>query len=132
MNVTCHFIPLAYPQDAAQFSESDLCRVLKQVGLEKLQYQLRLETDWSHRLSGGEQQRVMFARLLLNRPELLLLDETTSALDEASALELVQKLKTELRDSAIVLVSHQRFLSSLAENTLHLDDKPEYVAASTQ
>jgi len=116
---------LAYPSDASQFSECDLQWALSEVGLEKLHYQLTLETDWSNRLSGGEQQRVMFARLLLNRPKLLLLDETTSALDEVSALELLQKLKTELCDSAIVLVSHQSFLSSLAENKLRLGDTPD-------
>lgn len=115
---------LAYPRHASQFSEPDLQRVLKDVGLEKLQYQLALEGDWGNRLSGGEQQRIMFARLLINRPKLLLLDETTSSLDETSALELLQKLKTALYDSAIVLVSHQNILSSLADNTLRLDDVP--------
>ena len=129
---------LTYPRDAAQFSKRDLQRVLSEVGLEKLQHQLALETDWSNRLSGGEQQRVMFARILLNRPKLLLLDETTSALDKDSALELLDKLKTELRDSAIILVSHQSFFSSLAEHTLRLGyssasslltpGTPEYVA----
>ncbi|MBS0849416.1 ABC transporter ATP-binding protein/permease [Citrobacter sp. JGM124] len=116
---------LAYPRDATQFSERDLQHALTKVGLEKLHHQLPLEADWGNRLSGGEQQRIMFARLLLNRPRLLLLDETTSALDEASALELLEKLKIELRDSAIILVSHQRFLSSLADNTLRLGYQPD-------
>ncbi|EKT53627.1 ABC transporter ATP-binding protein/permease [Providencia sneebia] len=113
---------LAYPQDPAQFSENDFKDVLSKVGLDKLHYQLTLETDWNNRLSGGEQQRIMFARLLLNRPKLLLLDETTSALDENSAIELIQLLKHELHDSAIILVSHQLFLSSLAEHQLPLFD----------
>lgn len=111
---------LAYPQDTGQFTEADFKSVLSQVGLEKLHYQLSLDTDWNNRLSGGEQQRIMFARLLLNRPKLLLLDETTSALDETSALELLKLLKTKLHDSAIVLVSHQRFLSQIAEQKLPL------------
>ncbi|MBS7783783.1 ABC transporter ATP-binding protein/permease [Providencia stuartii] len=113
---------LAYPQDAKQFTEADFKLALSKVGLEKLHYQLSLETDWHNRLSGGEQQRIMFARLLLNRPKLLLLDETTSALDENSALELIQLIKHELHDSAIVLVTHQRFLSQVAEHTLPLQE----------
>ncbi|MBO1916119.1 hypothetical protein J4727_08225 [Providencia rettgeri] len=62
----------------------------------------------------------MFARLLLNRPKLLLLDETTSALDENSALELLALLKAELHDSAIVLVSHQSFVDQFAEQQILL------------
>ncbi|EML1936906.1 MULTISPECIES: ABC transporter ATP-binding protein/permease [Providencia] len=115
---------LAYPQDIAQFTETDFKQVLSKVGLGKLHYQLNLETDWHNRLSGGEQQRLMFARLLLNRPKLLLLDETTSALDENSALELIQLIKHELPDSAIVLVTHQRFLSQVAEQIIPLQEAP--------
>ena len=40
--------------------------------------------DWSSVLSLGEQQRLAFARLLLSKPKLVLLDESTSALDEAN------------------------------------------------
>ncbi len=115
---------LAYPQNASRFSQADFQYALTLVGLKKLHHQLALETDWNNRLSGGEQQRIMFARLLLNRPKLLLLDETTSALDENSALELLALLKAELHDSAIVLVSHQRFIASLAEQEIHLSESP--------
>ncbi|MBI6191367.1 ABC transporter ATP-binding protein/permease [Providencia rettgeri] len=111
---------LAYPKAASQFSQQDFQYALMLVGLEKLHHQLALETDWNNRLSGGEQQRIMFARLLLNRPKLLLLDETTSALDENSALELLALLKAELHDSAIVLVSHQSFVAQFAEQQILL------------
>ncbi|HDN2510829.1 ABC transporter ATP-binding protein/permease [Providencia vermicola] len=113
---------LAYPQAASQFNQHDFQYALTLVGLEKLHHQLALETDWNNRLSGGEQQRIMFARLLLNRPKLLLLDETTSALDENSALELLALLKAELHDSAIVLVSHQSFVTQFAEQKIHLSE----------
>ena len=113
---------LAYPKTTSQFSQQDFQYALTLVGLEKLHHQLALETDWNNRLSGGEQQRIMFARLLLNRPKLLLLDETTSALDDNSALELIALLKAELHDSAIVLVSHQSFVAQFAEQQLHLTE----------
>ncbi|EFB71006.1 ABC transporter ATP-binding protein/permease [Providencia rustigianii] len=129
---------LAYPQDASKFSQAELQHALSLVGLEKLHHQLALETEWNNRLSGGEQQRVMFARLLLNRPKLMLLDETTSALDENSALALLQLLKNQLPESSIVLVSHQRFVGQLADQHVDLTESrndaplmtgtPEYVS----
>ena len=122
---------LAYPQAISKFSLADFQYALTLVGLEKLHHQLTLETDWNNRLSGGEQQRIMFARLLLNRPKLLLLDETTSALDENSALELIALLKAQLHESAIVLVSHQRFISALAEQQIDLSEFNAHLSTGT-
>ena len=122
---------LAYPQAISKFSLADFQYALTLVGLEKLHHQLTLETDWNNRLSGGEQQRIMFARLLLNRPKLLLLDETTSALDGNSALELIALLKAQLHESAIVLVSHQRFISSLTEQQIDLSEFNAHLSTGT-
>lgn len=70
---------------------------------------------------------MLFARLLLNQPKLLLLDETTSALDETSARALLRQLKQHLPDSAIVLVSHQTYLREEAERVI---DLTEYTPAA--
>lgn len=64
----------------------------------------------------------MFARLLLNQPRLILLDETTAALDAASARHLLQLLRQQLPHSAVLLVSHQTFLAEIADHQYHLDD----------
>lgn len=113
---------LAYPAGADNFTAQQYKEVLAAVELEQLSQQLALETDWSQRLSGGEQQRLLFARLLLNQPKLMLLDEITSALDDNSARNLLTLLKQRLPDSAIILVSHQRFLDDVFDKTLHLTD----------
>lgn len=113
---------LAYPAQRSDFSTEQLQQALAQVGLPQLNYQLALSTDWQQRLSGGEQQRLMFARLLLNKPRLILLDETTSALDAASACQLLRLLRQQLPDSAVLLVSHQNFLAEVADHQYRLDD----------
>ena len=111
---------LAYPCQPSQFSQQEYEQVLHIVGLEKIKNQLSLETDWTTRLSGGEQQRLIFARLLLNKPDLILLDETTSALDEQNALMMLQGLKQHLPNAGIALVSHQRFTHAIADNVISL------------
>ena len=57
-------------------------------------------------LSGGEAQRLMLLRLLLLRPDWAILDESTSALDEATERDILALLRQELPDTTFVMISH--------------------------
>ncbi|MEO0704161.1 MAG: ABC transporter ATP-binding protein/permease [Cyanobacteria bacterium J06649_5] len=72
--------------------EKHLCQTLEQVNLSHLST-LSLETSLTHPLSLGEQQRLAFARLLVNPPQYAILDEATSALDLNNEDKLYQQLK---------------------------------------
>jgi ABC-type lipoprotein export system ATPase subunit len=75
-------------------------------------------------LSGGEMQRVAICRALLRRPRLLLADEPTGNLDEASSrqvLDLMLSLAKE-EGSTLVYVTHSRELAGLADETWRLQD----------
>lgn len=88
---------LVYPQSEAEhWPESELIAVLTIVGLvDRLPLWGGLDAvqDWGKLLSGGEQQRLGWARLLLQRPVYGILDEATSALDEPMEALLYQQLR---------------------------------------
>ena len=94
--------------------------MLRQVQLPHLVDRLDEETDWTRRLSPGEQQRLGFARVLLVRPRVAFLDEATSALDEGMEHTLYTLLREELPDTVIVSVGHRSTLNRFHAERLEL------------
>ncbi|PON38354.1 Phosphonate C-P lyase system [Trema orientale] len=88
----------------------DIVQVLEDVRLGYLLSRFNLDStyEWSSVLSLGEQQRLAFARLLLSKPKLILLDESTSALDEANEAHLYREV--EKAGITYISVGHRRTL----------------------
>jgi putative ABC transport system ATP-binding protein len=87
------------------------------------------------KLSGGEAQRVNLARTLANQPEVLLLDEPTSSLDQASRKEVEETILSVLqsRDVTCILVSHDREqVQRLTDRVLYLEGGQLKADGSTQ
>jgi len=75
------------------------------------------------RLSGGEQQRFAIARALVNDPAVVLADEPTGNLDEASGAEVLRLLReTADERRAVLLVTHDRAATAAADRVLRLQD----------
>jgi putative ABC transport system ATP-binding protein len=77
-----------------------------------------------HDLSGGQKQRVAIARALAARPELLLADEPTAALDSRSGREVVDLLRRLAREQgcAVLMVTHDPRILDVADRLLRMED----------
>jgi vitamin B12/bleomycin/antimicrobial peptide transport system ATP-binding/permease protein len=111
---------LAYPMPADTYPDSALNAALEQVELPHLCAVLDEEQPWSQRLSGGEQQRIAFARALLAQPAYLLLDEATSALDEPMEARIYQMLKDRLPDTTLLSVGHRGTLKAMHDRLIEM------------
>lgn len=96
-------------------------QALRQVNLAHLAERLDVSCDWSHILSVGEQQRLAFARVLFNRPQVVFLDESTSAMDEGLEHALYALLRSEMPSALLVSVGHRSTLAAFHTHRLEVD-----------
>jgi putative ATP-binding cassette transporter len=96
---------LAYPEPAKRFADAQLVQALNDALLPQLATRLDDEDAWGQKLSGGEQQRLAMARVLLKKPKWVFADEATSALDVAAEETLYGRLKALTREGGGALVS---------------------------
>ena len=96
---------LAYPNPTADYTDDILMQALRDALLPALTSRLNDVDAWSQKLSGGEQQRLAIARVLLRQPSWIFADEATSALDEAAEKNLYDKLLTQVTQAGGGLVS---------------------------
>jgi vitamin B12/bleomycin/antimicrobial peptide transport system ATP-binding/permease protein len=101
---------VSYPMPAGGVDDAPLREALAAVGLSSLAGRLDEAAHWALQLSPGEQQRIAFARALVQKPEWLFLDEATSAVDEASEVHLYRLLRERLAGTTVFSVGHRATL----------------------
>jgi vitamin B12/bleomycin/antimicrobial peptide transport system ATP-binding/permease protein len=114
---------VTYPAVPGTYRDDDIRAALADARLGDLAGELDREEVWSQRLSSGEQQRLAIARALLLRPDWLLLDESTSAVEEKLEAELYAVLARRLPKTTIVSIGHHSTLVGLHRR--HLEVTPE-------
>jgi len=112
---------LSYPDMPEQHSDEACREVLKTCGLAELAPRLQEQANWSLMLSGGEQQRLAFARALLYQPNWLFLDEATSALDEAAEAQMYTLVRARLGAASVISVAHRPAVAAMHKRRLVID-----------
>ena len=103
---------VSYPARLGTFDDARLANALKAVGLAEWADRLDEEAHWNRMLSLGEQQRLAIARVLLQEPDFLFLDEATASLDEAAEASLYRLLQERLKGTTIVSIGHRSTLGA--------------------
>ena len=95
---------------AGGVDDATLREALEAVGLPELAGRLDEAAHWALQLSPGEQQRIAFARALVQKPDWLFLDEATSAVDEATEARLYRLVRERLPETTVFSIGHRATL----------------------
>jgi putative ATP-binding cassette transporter len=136
LNGGIHFVPqrpslpegtlreaLCYPRPADAFTESELRRALECTGLAWLAHRLDQVGKWEQDLPLRAQQQLGIARVLLQRPVWVFMEDATNALDPKREHLMLEMLTRELRDATLLLISFHRGLERLFPRKLVLERK---------
>lgn len=118
------YMPMGTLRQAASYPgrpgpDEPLVPLLQTMGLSHLAGRLGEERDWSHELSLGEQQRLAFIRIFLQKPLWVMLDEATSAMDEEME-EKAYRLLTEMPGVTVVSIGHRSTLGQWHTRTVSI------------
>ncbi len=120
---------VSYPIPSAGVDDATLREALEAVGLPEFAGRLDEQGHWALTLSPGQQQRIAFARALVQKPEWLFLDEATSALDEMSEARLYRLLRERLPGTTLFSIGHRGTLGAFHTRRLTVELRDNAPAA---
>jgi putative ATP-binding cassette transporter len=123
---------LLYPHPDQKVDEAKIEDALVRCGLDHLITRLDEVENWSQVLSGGEQQRAAFARVIIHPPDVLIMDEPTSSLDELSQFRMMEFMRDDLPATTVIHVGHRPGLEPFHDREIKLIRKARGGPATTQ
>ena len=117
---------LAYPEPATRYSDDAMQQALRDALLPALATELDAADAWGQKLSGGEQQRLAIARVLLKQPAWVFADEATSAVDEAAEKTLYERLLSMVARTGggLVSIAHKPSVAAFHNGRWELQPLP--------
>ena len=112
---------VTYPRSPEEVDDAVVRATVEDVGLGHFLDRLDEDANWEHVLSGGEKQRLAFARALLQRPDTIVMDEATAALDPLSQEQLMRLLLERLPEATVISVGHRAELEAFHTRKLVLE-----------
>ncbi|TAN71504.1 MAG: ABC transporter ATP-binding protein/permease [Methylobacter sp.] len=98
---------ICYPSTRAEYTESAIEEALELVELEDMKGQLDNEDNWASALSREQQQRLGVVRLLLQRPQWILLQESMDSLDSSHEMKMLRLIAQKLPNAAILTITNE-------------------------
>jgi putative ATP-binding cassette transporter len=117
---------VAYPLSPDEVDDALLRTTVEEVGLGQFLDRLDDETTtWENVLSGGEKQRLAFARALIQRPETIIMDEATAALDPLGQEQMMRLLLERVPEATVISVGHRPELEAFHTRKLVLEHRAD-------
>lgn len=116
---------LAYPSAVASFEPPEYEAALKRVGLDNLLPKLDMQKRWDKKLSEDEQHALAFARVRLQKPDWLLIDEVLDSIEQATHQRVVEMLAKELKQTGVIHIGKAEAHDHIFKRVLHLVKDPE-------
>lgn len=114
---------VTYPLSPETVEDAVVRKSVEDVGLGHLLDKLDDNEPWDHVLSGGEKQRLGFARILIQTPKIIVMDEATAALDPVSQERLMRIVLERLPSATLVSVAHRVELEAFHTRKLVLEHR---------
>ncbi|MBD3635826.1 MAG: ABC transporter ATP-binding protein [Crocinitomicaceae bacterium] len=118
---------IAFGVDAADVSESTVVKAAKDAGIHDniMQFPKKYETRLGERginVSGGQKQRISIARALIKNPEILVLDDCLSAVDNETEEVILNSIRKDLKNKTALIISHRISSIKYADKIVVLED----------
>lgn len=114
-----------YPKDNLTVPDEEIEYALQRCRLEHLYEHLDEVQDWSHRLSLGEQQRIIFVRAIIQKPEWIIMDEPTAAMDKETENMVYRALFEHMPEVTLITIGHSPSLKTYHTRVVDLDLESE-------
>ena len=102
------------------FKPEEVKKILIYLGLDKFANNLYLKLNYrGGNISGGEKQRFAIARALLRKPDVLILDEATNALDKNNFALVIKKLKLSMKNRILIFITHESRVIKYVDKIIH-------------